>query len=117
VVAFYMFGWPLLARMAGGKSFLPQGGFRVALWTSDFWATFPQWGISLATFAVCGFLSVWLLGAKGFCTYACPYGAMFARLGKLAPLRIVVSDACEQCGHCTAVCTSNVRVHQEVRDF
>jgi tetratricopeptide (TPR) repeat protein/ferredoxin len=28
-----------------------------------------------------------------------------------------VTDACEGCGHCTAVCTSNVRVHEEVRDW
>jgi thioredoxin-like negative regulator of GroEL/NAD-dependent dihydropyrimidine dehydrogenase PreA subunit len=27
----------------------------------------------------------------------------------------VVNDDCEQCGHCTATCTSNVRVHEEVR--
>ena len=34
-----------------------------------------------------------------------------------SPLRIRVSDACEGCGHCTAVCSSNVKVHQEVRDY
>ena len=28
-----------------------------------------------------------------------------------------MTDACEHCGHCTVVCTSNVRVHEEVRDF
>jgi len=28
-----------------------------------------------------------------------------------------VTDACNHCGHCTAVCTSNVRVHEEVRDY
>ena len=28
-----------------------------------------------------------------------------------------MTDACEGCGHCTAVCSSNVRVHAEVRDF
>jgi NAD-dependent dihydropyrimidine dehydrogenase PreA subunit len=28
-----------------------------------------------------------------------------------------VTDACEQCGHCTAACTSNVRVHDEVREY
>jgi Flp pilus assembly protein TadD/NAD-dependent dihydropyrimidine dehydrogenase PreA subunit len=66
---------------------------------------------------VCGFLTVYLLGAKGYCTYACPYGGFFAPLDELSPLRIRVSDACTQCGHCTAVCTSNVRVHEEVRDF
>ena len=28
-----------------------------------------------------------------------------------------MNDSCEGCGHCTAVCTSNVRVHEEVRDY
>ena len=32
-------------------------------------------------------------------------------------MRIRVTDACAGCGHCTAVCTSNVRVHEEVRDY
>src|SRR6185503_18805376 len=36
---------------------------------------------------------------------------------KLATGRILVTDACEGCGHCTAVCTSNVRVHEEVAKF
>jgi NAD-dependent dihydropyrimidine dehydrogenase PreA subunit len=66
---------------------------------------------------ICGFAIVYFLGAKGFCTYGCPYGGFFAPLDKLAPGRILVTDACEQCGHCTAVCTSNVRVHEEVREF
>src|SRR5262249_14261986 len=52
---------------------------------------------------------------KGFCTYGCPYGALFGVADRLAPGRILVSDACEGCGHCTATCTSNVRVHEEVR--
>ena len=40
------------------------------------------------------------------------------RAEELAPLRIVVDhDRCHQCGACTAACTSNVRVHEEVRDF
>jgi len=61
-----------------------------------------------------GFLIVWWLGAKGFCTHGCPYGAVFALADRLAPVRIVVSPSCDACGHCTAVCTSNVRVHEEV---
>ncbi len=69
------------------------------------------------TFLVCGFAAVYFLGAKGFCTYACPYGAVFAAADRVAPMRIRVTDACEGCGHCTAVCTSNVLVHQEVRDY
>jgi ferredoxin len=66
------------------------------------------------SFAVVGFLIVWWLGAKGFCTYGCPYGAIFGVADRLAPGRIRVTDACEGCGHCTSVCSSNVRVHEEV---
>jgi ferredoxin/tetratricopeptide (TPR) repeat protein len=33
-------------------------------------------------------------------------------------MRIVVDhDRCHSCGVCTAVCTSNVRVHEEIKDF
>src|SRR5262249_25489422 len=35
----------------------------------------------------------------------------------LSPGRIRVTDACNQCGHCTATCTSNVLVHAEVKHF
>lgn len=85
--------------------------------TDDFWKTFPGLGVSLFTLFVAGFAVIYFLGAKGFCTYGCPYGAAFAIADKFAPGRIRVTDACEGCGHCTAVCTSNVRVHEEVRDF
>ncbi|MBZ0113622.1 MAG: tetratricopeptide repeat protein, partial [Thermoanaerobaculia bacterium] len=85
--------------------------------TSEFWATFPGWVVGGLTFLVCGGLAVYFLGSKGFCTYACPYGAAFSVADRLSPMRIRVTDACAGCGHCTAVCTSNVRVHEEVRDF
>ncbi len=83
--------------------------------TTSFWATFPGPLFTALTFLTCGFAAVYFLGSKGFCTYGCPYGALFGGFDRLAPGRIVVSDACEQCGHCTATCTSNVRVHEEVR--
>jgi tetratricopeptide (TPR) repeat protein/ferredoxin len=67
------------------------------------------------TLGVCGFLIVYLLGNKGFCTYGCPYGGIFALADTVAPGKIRVSDACDGCGHCTATCTSNVRVHEEVK--
>ena len=85
---------------------------------ADFWATFPQSAWIIVPFLlVCGFATVYFLGSKGFCTYGCPYGGFFAPLDKLATGRILVTDACEGCGHCTAVCTSNVRVHEEVREY
>lgn len=109
----YMFLWPAAWRLWTGESLAVT---HVELTTSQFWATFPGWAVGIATLLVCGFACVYFLGAKGFCTYACPYGAIFAAADRLAPLRIRVSDACHQCGHCTAVCSSNVRVHEEVRD-
>ncbi len=115
VAAFvYMFLWPAAWRLWNGVAY-----HRVETeWTTThFWATFPGWVIGGLTFIVCGFATVYFLGAKGFCTYACPYGALFAVADRVSPMRIRVTDACSGCGHCTAVCTSNVRVHQEVRDY
>ncbi len=119
-LACYMFLWPVVYRFAIApytRPGLEWPGFSTSLVTSDFWATFPGVVMSIPFLLVCGFLTVYLLGAKGYCTYGCPYGGFFAPLDELSPLRIRVTDACTQCGHCTAVCTSNVRVHEEVRDF
>lgn len=110
----YMFLWPALYRLWVGDSLAVQG---TELTTTHFWATFPGWVVGALTFLVCGFACVYFLGAKGFCTFACPYGAIFAAADRVAPMRIRVTDACEQCGHCTAACSSNVRVHEEVRDW
>jgi len=110
----YMFIWPIAYRVWIGDSLEVR---TVEMTTSHFWATFPGWIIGGLTFLICGFATVYFLGAKGFCTYACPYGAIFAGADRLAPMRIRVTDACMQCGHCTAVCSSNVRVHEEVRDY
>ena len=62
-------------------------------------------------------MTVYFLGQKGFCTYACPYGGFFGLADKVAPGKIRVTDACNQCGHCTATCTSNVLVHAEVKQY
>lgn len=87
------------------------------LTTDEFWKTFPGVMMAIPFLFICGFATVYFLGAKGFCTYGCPYGGFFTPLDRLAPARIIVTDACEGCGHCTAVCTSNVRVHEEVREY
>jgi polyferredoxin len=116
VVAAYMFAWrPWRAWTAAAPGSLHPAGLTNHLTTATFWATFPGPVIAVVTFLVCGFAAVWFLGAKGFCTYACPYGALFGAVDRLAPGRIVVSDACQGCGHCTVACSSNVRVHEEVR--
>lgn len=109
--ALYMFVWPQVLRVIDGRKF-PQ--LQSHLMTEDFWVTFPGPGIAILTFVVCGFLAVMVLGNKGFCTYGCPYGAFFYNADRFALGKIRVTDACSGCGHCTAVCTSNVRVHEEV---
>jgi tetratricopeptide (TPR) repeat protein/ferredoxin len=110
----YMFLWP---RFMGWINGISAPHLRNGLMKTEFWETFPGFWIGALTFLVCGFVIVYLLGAKGFCTYACPYGGLFGVADKLAVGRIRVTDACRQCGHCTAVCTSNVLVSSEVLEF
>ena len=127
----YMFLWPSFKRLVLGPVLEWQGVdwpvwlrpvgkiYRISeeLIVTDYWATMPSWPVALVFLIVCGFVAVYFLGAKGFCTYACPYAGFFKPLDKLAPVRVVVNDDCRQCGYCTAVCSSNVRVNEEVRDF
>ncbi|HEX8069050.1 MAG TPA: tetratricopeptide repeat protein [Pyrinomonadaceae bacterium] len=118
VAALYMFVWPTAYRFFAGPAHEPLvPPFTNHLVTSNFWETFPSFAVAVPFLFVCGFMTVYFLGAKGFCTYACPYGGFFSLADKFAPGKIRVTDACHQCGHCTAVCTSNVQVHTEVRQF
>ena len=114
LAAVYMFVAPAAVRLVIEGGLAPK---EVHLTTTDFWKTFPDWPVALLTFVVCGGLAVLLLGSKGFCTSACPYAGLFGIADQLAPWRIRVNSACNGCGHCTAVCTSNVKVHAEVRDY
>ncbi|MHC4947300.1 MAG: 4Fe-4S binding protein, partial [Planctomycetota bacterium] len=119
---FYMFIWPQITRIAQGRSF---PGFRLATdsegWasfvTNDFWRNLPGPGVALLTFAVCGFAIVYFLGSRSFCRYACPYGVVFALGDRVAPLRLKATGDCSKCGRCTAVCQSNLRVHEELAAF
>ncbi len=131
MLGFYMFLWPTSKKIilapalkameidwpAWIKPVHPIQRWENGLVVEDFWSSFPDWYIAVPFLLICGFGTVYFLGAKGLCTYACPYGGFFAPLDKLAPVRIKVNDNCHQCGHCTSVCTSNVRVSEEVRDF
>lgn len=114
VVAFHMFAWPTVHRLWFDERKPPAPEWEWHMTTDELWATFPGPIMAVGTFVVVGFLIVWWLGAKGFCTHGCPYGAFFALADRVAPVRIKVTDACDACGHCTSVCTSNVRVHEEV---
>lgn len=110
----YMFLYPFLYRVWFG---MPIPAPTTEFIVEDFWATFPPWPIAVATLLTAGFAIVYFLGAKGFCTNLCPYGAAFGIADRISPARIRVTDDCEGCGHCTQVCTSNVVVHAEVRDY
>lgn len=118
IVALYMFVWPTVSRYItkpANEPLFPQ--FTNHLITTDYWATFPSVAVAIPFLFICGFMTVYFLGSKGFCTYACPYGGFFSLADQLAPGKIRVTDACNQCGHCTAVCTSNVIVHAEVKQY
>src|SRR5436190_15143583 len=116
--ALYMFVWPTAYKLFASSEPSPLiPAFTNHLVTTNFWETFPSFAVAVPFLLICGFVTVYFLGQKGFCTYACPYGGFFGLADKWAPGKIRVTDACNQCGHCTATCTSNVLVHQEVRDF
>jgi ferredoxin len=118
IAALYMFVWPTAYKLFAATSpepLIPQ--FTNHLVTSNFWETFPPVAVAIPFLFICGFMTVYFLGQKGFCTYACPYGGFFSLADKLSPWKIRVTDACNQCGHCTATCTSNVLVHAEVKNY
>ncbi|MBZ0111449.1 MAG: tetratricopeptide repeat protein [Thermoanaerobaculia bacterium] len=119
ITAAYMLFWPQIVRLVEGRP-LPTLHLRTdaegwaSFVTNDFWRNLPGPWIAVLTFGLCGFGIVYLLGSRGFCTYACPYGAVFSVLDRLAPGRIRVAEGCTQCAICTAACSSGIRVHEEV---
>lgn len=118
----YMFVWPQVSRLLAGTP-MPALHLRTdsqgwaSFLTTNFWRNLPGPGVTVATFLVCGFLIVYMLGTRGFCTYACPYGALFRIADRFAPGRIVAAGDCSRCGKCTAVCHSHVLVHRELVTF
>jgi tetratricopeptide (TPR) repeat protein/ferredoxin len=116
--ALYMFVWPTVYRFFHNPehaAIIPK--FTNHLVTTNFWQTFPSVAVAIPFLFICGFVTVYFLGQKGFCTYACPYGGFFGFADKFSPGKIRVTPACNQCGHCTATCTSNVMVHAEVKQY
>lgn len=128
-----MFVWPTLRRLVvmawpSATSLVGQPpDFRLRVltdsqgWasfvTTDFWRNLPGPELIIATFAVCGFAIVYLLGTRSFCNYVCPYGAVFGLADRAAPGRIRLTGDCLQCGTCTATCQSNIFVHDEIARY
>ncbi|MBC8522662.1 4Fe-4S binding protein, partial [PVC group bacterium] len=113
----YMFVWPLFYRIVIAPWFQPNlswPSITTRLTTTEYWDSFVTPIMGIPFLFVCGFATVYTLGAKGFCTYGCPYGGFFAPLDRVSPMHIRVNNNCQQCGECTAACTSSVRVHEEV---
>ena len=118
LAALYMFVWPTAYRLFARPALEPLiPKFTNHLVTTNFWQTFPPVAVAIPFLFICGFMTVYFLGQKGFCTYACPYGGFFGLADKFSPGKIRVTSACNQCGHCTATCTSNVLVHAEVKQY
>jgi Flp pilus assembly protein TadD/polyferredoxin len=118
----YMFVWPQILRISEGRAFPPMRVFTdLDGWgsfvTNNFWRNLPGPWIIAFTFLFCGFAIVYVLGSRSFCRYACPYGAVFGLLDRVAPGQIKAGDNCEQCGRCTEACTSNIQVHQELNEY
>ncbi|MCH7994062.1 MAG: tetratricopeptide repeat protein [Planctomycetes bacterium] len=113
-LALYMFVWPSAYRWWAD---IPRPPLSNHLMKSAFWETFPGATIGILTVLLGGFAIVYFFGGKGFCTYACPYGGFFSLADKVSPGRIRVNESCQQSGHCTSVCSSNVRVAEEVAKF
>jgi tetratricopeptide (TPR) repeat protein/ferredoxin len=119
---FYMFIWPQLSRLLAGRApppwrVLTQEQGWASFVTSDFWRNLPGPWVAGFTFLVCGFAIVYVLGSRSFCSYVCPYGAIFGLADRVAPGRIVLAGTCDRSGLCTAACPSHVRVHEEIAAF
>jgi tetratricopeptide (TPR) repeat protein/ferredoxin len=119
-VMFYLFIWPQIMQAWLGVEqqalhVAEAGGSRWSSFTTDdMWRNLPPPGVAVLTFFVCGFVIVYLLGSRGFCFQACPYGALFGIADQLAPGRIVLTKDCSQCGLCTKACSSDILVHREL---
>lgn len=120
MVMFYLFIWPQILQAWHGVEqqavhVVEAGGSRWSSFTTDdMWRNLPPPEVAVLTFFVCGFVIVYLLGSRGFCFQACPYGALFGIADQLAPGRIVLTKDCSQCGLCTKACSSDILVHREL---
>lgn len=123
LAAAYLILWPQIKRILAGESLpnlrvVSEAGAWTSFTTTDLLRSFPGWGVTVFTLSICGFAMIYFLGSRSFCSYACPYGAIFAAAERLAPFRIIPgSGACSNCGLCISSCKSSVKVITEIRQF
>jgi ferredoxin-type protein NapH len=109
--AFSIYVRPLAERWWLGR---PFPSTTLQLTSGNLWASLPGPVEAVAAVLVGGLLMVYLLGSLSFCKYVCPYGAVFALADNLALGRMRLIGECDGCARCTAACTTDVRVHEEV---
>ncbi len=118
----YMFVWPQVLRLWQGRD-LPRlhiegdGSAWSSFLTSDYTRNLPGPWVTALTFFVCGFAVIYLLGARTFCRYSCPYGAIFGLADRVAPGRLIKTSDCDACSLCTAACQSDIAVHKELQAY
>lgn len=122
VAMIYLFIFPQIERIINGQKFLKlhtlnesQGW--ASFITTDFWRNLPSIPITILTFFVCGFVVIYFLGTRSFCQKICPYGVIFSITDKFAPGKIKLTGNCNQCGICTAHCSSHIIIHKEIEQF
>jgi len=122
IAMIYLFIWPQIQRIVYGTPFpilkiqTDTEGW-ASFMTNDFWRNLPSIPVTLFTFFVCGFVIIYFLGSRSFCQMVCPYGALFSIADKLAVGKIKLTGDCNQCGLCTAHCSSHIVVHKEIKEF
>ena len=130
-MATYLFVWPTFERTvltptlvrlglmdAASASHRAFPGFSLDLHTERMWEGLPSMLVAVPFLLLCGFATVFFLGARGLCRYGCPYGGFLLPAARLSPVRIKADmSRCDQCGLCTANCTAGVRVHDQVREL
>lgn len=105
--------WPDALRFIGPSERFP--GLSAQFTTENLWGELPGLWLAIPFLLVCGFAAVYFLGSRGFCNYGCPYGGLFRPIEKLAPWRVTVDPSkCDSCGRCTAACSADVRVLEEI---
>jgi hypothetical protein len=113
----YMFVWPVAYRLfwkPPTEPIIPK--FTNHLVTTNFWATFPSVAVAIPFLFICGFVTVYFLGQKGFCTMPARMGVSSARRQILAGKN--PGYACVQSVralHCHV--HFNVLVHAEVKQY
>ena len=128
-LAVYMFIWPTVKRVAllpvlehiwpdaavclGPVP--PFPGWSTQFMTTELWSGLPSVAVAIPFLLLCGFATVYFLGARGLCRYGCPYGGFFLPVEQVAvghrrrrSVRWVRN---------TAACTAGVRVREETRTF